>query len=210
MPPVSLELAELAALSYIDPNFYAGNVQARILIRHGVTYICPAGSNDGKDWIQDLCSCLVPRDGRGMIFDGFADMADQTKRPFLDFIKSFPAPYEICGHSAGVPLGAQWACWMAEIGMKPRFAQFIAGPCVGGADWVKYYRSFDIPTVRVGLFRDPVADAYKDRGGVTECPTLWLDTDGAVCVREERLAGIFTQHPMNHYLRSIRGYTKAG
>ncbi len=205
-----LILAEQAILSYYDPNFYAGNIQARILRRNGFTYICPAGSNDLKDWRQDLFHPLEPRDGRGRIFKGFADMAEESRDKFLGYIESFPGPYIMSGHSAGVPVMAQWAGWMTSRGRKPSVVQMLAGPCIGDAGWAAYWASLEIQTLRIGLNHDPVSEAYKSCGGVPECETLYLNRDGVVAPRKSEDLALFTEHPSGHYLRAIRGYLGAG
>ncbi len=205
-----LEFLEFTLTAYDDPNFYAGNVSARILVRRGITLIGVAGSNDSKDWFQDACGFLVPRSGRGQIFDGFADMADESKEKFLSYIASFPAPYWIGGHSAGSPIATQWATWMAEAGMKPSFVQLLASPCTGDKDFASYYNSHAIPTISIGLSHDPVCEAYMSRCGVPVVPTLWIDEYGQAAQKSPHIIGAYTEHPGNHYMRAVRQYLKAG
>ncbi len=206
-----LILAEMSVLPYYDPNFYCGNVQARIIRRNGITYINPAGSNDFTDWRQNLFHPLVPRcDGKYRLFKGFADMAEQTRDTFRAYIAPFPGPWVIGAHSAGCDVGFRWADWMCDWGQKPQFVQMLAAPCVGDLDWASHWNSREIPTLRIGLNHDPVSEAYKSCGGVPECETLYLNRDGVVVPRKSEDLALFTEHPSGHYLRAIRCYLGAG
>jgi len=206
----NLELAEQAILAYEDPNFFAGNVSARILVRASRTIIAVTGSNDRKDWIQDGEGYLVKRSEGYQVFKGFADMAESSKDAFLAYIKSFPAPYFGVAHSAGNPILTRWALWMAQVGQKPSFIQLLAAPCTGNKDFASHYNSHEIPTVSIGLSRDPVCEAYESRGGVPVVPTLWLDEQGQEAQKDPCILGAFTEHPGKNYLRAIRQYLKAG
>ncbi len=205
-----LELAEQALICYSDPNFYASNVSARILVRGGKTIIAIAGSDDCKDWRQDGEGYLVKRTEGYQVFKGFADMAESSKDAFLTYIKSFPAPYFIVAHSAGCPIATRWALWMAEVGQKPSFVQLLAAPCTGDQDFASHYNSHAIPTVSIGLTHDPVAEAYSGCGGVPVVPTLWLDEEGKEAPKAQYILGAFTEHPIKHYVRAVRCYLGAG
>lgn len=215
-----LDLCESAALSYIDPNFFSSNACARILVRNGVTQIAVAGSNDCKDWIEDLDAILVERQGRGRIFKGFAEMADQSKMAFLQRIMSYPGPYEFVGHSAGCVLALQWAAWLAELGREVKEVQLFASPTVGDSGWVEYYQKFNIPTLRIAMLHDPVPSLPGIKhGGAYECETLVLDQEGVSYEAQDidselNLVGLIAQveenHPLSNYLRGLRCYLKAG
>lgn len=216
----SLRLCEAAALAYIDPNLFAGNVSARIMVDENVTTIAIAGSNDSKDWLEDFESVLVTREGRGKLFNGFADMGDECKDSFLKTIKSYPEPYELVAHSAGCPVACQIAAWMAEEGIKPQFVQLLAAPQAGDSEWAAYYRSKEIPTLRVAMVHDPVPSLPgAHRGGCYESDTLVLDNNGATydCQdidSEFNLIGIISQaahsHGIGNYVRGVRCFLKAG
>lgn len=215
-----LDLAEAASLAYDDPNFFASNIQARILVRNGVTQIAIAGSNDAKDWFQDFQAVLVERAGRGKLFEGFATMGDESKAAFLQRIISYPAPYEFSAHSAGCAVALQWAAWLAELKRDVGMVQILAAPTVGNAQWAEYYKAFNIPTLRIGTLHDPVAALPGETlGGVYECEMLVLDQDGHSYSKQDlvpniRIVEVAEQvkqnHPIGNYLRGIRCYLQAG
>ncbi len=205
-----LDLCEAAILAYDDPTLYIQNLQMRILVRHGRTIIGIAGSNGlFKDWIQDAEAVLVPRHGCGKMFDGFADQGDAAHAPFMAYIASFPDPLWFCGHSAGSPLVTRLAGLASAAGHKVAGVQLLACPCPGDAEYAAWYQGFRIPTVSIGLNRDPVCEVYRGRG-VPVAPTLWLDRDGKPAKRDWDACAAFTEHPGAHYLRSVRMYLKAG
>ena len=213
-----LILSEQTALTYEDPNFYSHNVQLRVLVRDGVTRIGIAGSNDPKDWMQDFEAFMVSRT-HGKIFKGFADMTEPAKYAFLAYIKSFPPPYEIGSHSAGGPVALQFARWMAEVGQKPRKVQLLACPVLWDRDGSEYYQSFQIPTLRIANYHDPIA-SLPGLGGVKESPELVLDSDGVErecqdIPEEWRVAEVALEVAKYHgvgpnYVRAVRGFTRAG
>jgi len=215
----SLELAEAACLAYDDPNFFASNIQARILRRNGVTIIAPAGSNDTHDWVQNFEAILVQR-GHGRTFKGFAEMGDISRESFLAYIKSFPGPWEFGAHSAGCAVALQWALWMAEAGMVPSRVQLLAAPTIWDAAGAAYYQTFNIPTLRIAMYQDPIAALPGlERGGAYESPMLILDPDGHEREKQDLPANwnvielamdAAKCHPMPHYLRGIRCFLQAG
>lgn len=216
----SLRLCEAAALAYVDPNLFAGNVSARIMVDDSVTTIAIAGSNDSKDWLQDFEAVLVTREGRGKLFNGFADQGDIAHAPFLKQIMSYPEPYIFTAHSDGCVIALQLAAWMAEEGIKPQFVQLLAAPQVGDSEWAAYYRSKEIPTLRVAMIHDPVPSLPgAHRGGCYESDTLVLDNNGATydCQdidSELNLIGFISQaahsHGIGNYVRGVRCYLKSG
>lgn len=207
-----MPLADFGLTAYDDPNFYCDNVQVRILIRNGKTLVGIAGSNGWcRDWIQDARGFLVSRGGgKYKLFDGFADMSDKAVPRLLDYLKTFPDPIHIATHSAGGPIGGRLAVKLTEAGRKPAMLQRLACPCTGNGEWSEYFRSLKIPTVDVGLWKDPVVEAYKSRGGVPESETLWLDENGFEREPDQCLTGALTEHPGKNYIRALRMYLKAG
>lgn len=212
--------AEETSLSYIDPNFFSHNVQARIIVRNGATKIDVAGSNDCTDWIMDCEAVLVPRTDQGSLFKGFATMGDESRTAFMEFIKSFPAPYDFGGHSAGCAVALQWASWMDDAGLKPRFVQLLAAPMLYDTEGAAIYRARNIPTLRIAMPHDPIPTLPgASRGGCYESDTLVLDTDGNTYDTQQvdsemNMIGLIAQakmwHPDGNYLRGIRCYLKAG
>ena len=215
-----LELAEQVALSYVDGNWFHGNIQARIMVRNGRTMVATAGSNDKKDWLQDFQAFLVERH-YGKIFHGWADMAEPTKDAFLATIKTYPPPYDLGGHSAGGPVTLLWALWMAEIGLTPRRVQLLACPLVWNEPGARYYQSFHIPTLRIANYHDPVAALPGvGLGGYYESPQLVLDSDGIE--REcqdipekwqiaQEAYDVMKYHGAGaNYVRPLRIYTQSG
>ncbi len=216
-----LLLAESAVMGYEDPNFFVRNVQARIIIRNGITYISPAGSNDYLDWLQDFYARLVARDGEGHIFKGFGDMTDGTREPFLKFISSFPGPWRFGAHSAGCVLALRWALWMSQIGMKADFVQLLAAPTLWDAEGAAAYQKHAIPTLRVAMLHDPVPTLPGiHRGGAYESETLVLDRDGVEYAAQDvcsdwNAIGLVAEIAKHHgagpnYVRGIRCKLNAG
>ena len=217
---LDLELAEQVALSYVDANWFFSNVQARILVRDGRTMVGVAGSNDKKDWWQDFQAFLVERT-HGKIYKGWADMGEPTKEAFLAAIKTYPPPYDIGTHSAGGPVGLQWALWMAEAGLIPRRVQLLACPLVWNEPGARYYNSFKIPTLRIANYHDPVASLPGvGLGGYSESPQLVLDSDGIERECQDipatwKVAEVGYMVAKYHgcganYVRALRIYTGAG
>ncbi len=213
-----LELAEAASLAYDDPTFVCQNLSARVVERGGRFIVSWAGSNDGEDWLQNFSAVLVARMGRGKIFNGFADQGDCVKAPFLSFIQAFPGPFEVSTHSAGASPGLQCAAWMAEIGLKVNKVQLLAGPTIWDQVGAAYYRSFKIPTLRIGMYRDPVAALPGPHcGGAYEAPMLVLDDDGHERECQDLppewwlpglVADAAKEHPVGRYIRAVRMFTE--
>ena len=117
---------------------------------------------------------------------------------------------------------------MAEIGLTPRKVQLGASALVWNEPGARYYQSFQIPTLRIANYHDPVAALPGvGLGGYYESPQFVVDSDGIERERQDIPAtwkiveigydvveigyDVAKYHGCGaNYVRAVRIYTGAG
>lgn len=139
------------------PNFHffdKDGTQAFIMGNDDTIVIAFRGTQPNclRDWMTDFQCALVKREGLpGRVHRGFSNSLDHVWADLLAKVKEFQdaeQPILITGHSLGAALATLAAAKLKAMAIPVNGLYTFGSPRVGDANFVKTYKSFNIPTFR--------------------------------------------------------------